>query len=107
MESFLRNEMFLMVLCIVICDRYGIFWTKNYQATSRIESVVVTKVKGVLKTAFLDKELGLPNADLYNRIWDASDLVIPSNGEESGGFFILTDLVITPNQTRGVCPEVI
>jgi len=71
-----------------------------------IESVVVSKVKGVLKTTFSAKELGVPNPELYRRVWDASDIAIPSQGEESGGFFILTNLVITANQTRGTCAEV-
>ncbi|CAL8113455.1 unnamed protein product [Orchesella dallaii] len=85
--------------------RYGIFWSKGYQTTCPIESVVVTKVKGVLKTAYSNKELAVPNPELYIRVWDASDISIPSQGEESGGFFILTNLVITANQTRATCPE--
>lgn len=63
-------------------------------------------MKGVLKTSFTDKELKVPNPELYQRVWDASDISVPPHGEESGGFFILTNLVITANQTRGTCSEV-
>ena len=73
---------------------------------SQVDSVVVTKVKGVLRTQFTDKELAVPNPEFYRRVWDASDIVTPAHGGESGGFFLLTNVIITPNQTRGVCSEV-
>ena len=41
--------------------------------------------------------------DMYERIWDEADYVIPPS--ESNAFFIMTNAVITPNQTRGTCPE--
>lgn len=63
-------------------------------------------MKGVLKTTYTDKELDVPSPELYRRVWDASDIAVPSHGEESGGFFILTNLVITANQTRDKCAEV-
>ena len=40
---------------------------------------------------------------MYERIWDEADYVIPPS--ESNAFFIMTNAVITPNQTRGTCPE--
>ena len=40
---------------------------------------------------------------MYERIWDEADYVIPPS--ESNAFFIMTNAVITPNQTRGKCPE--
>ena len=40
---------------------------------------------------------------MYERIWDEADYVIPPS--ESNAFFIMTNAVITPNQTRGNCPE--
>ncbi len=66
----------------------------------------MTKVKGVLRTQFTDKELAIPNPEFYRRVWDANDIVTPAHGGESGGFFLLTNVIITPNQTRGLCPEV-
>jgi len=58
-----------------------------------------------LKTSFTDAELGVPNPEFYRRVWDSVDIAAPSVGEESGGFFILTNVLITANQTRGSCPE--
>ena len=41
---------------------------------------------------------------LYERVWDEADYVVPP--AENGAFFVTTNVVITPNQTRGYCPEV-
>ena len=41
---------------------------------------------------------------LYDRIWDEADYVVPP--AENGAFFVTTNVVITPNQTWGTCPEV-
>jgi hypothetical protein len=40
---------------------------------------------------------------IYERVWDVADFVIPPS--ENNAFFVLTNAVITPNQTRSVCPE--
>ena len=40
----------------------------------------------------------------YERVWDEADYVIPP--AENGAFFVTTNVVITPNQTWGKCPEV-
>ena len=40
---------------------------------------------------------------MYERVWDESDYVIPP--AENSAFFVMTNLVITPNQTIGTCPE--
>ena len=36
---------------------------------------------------------------MYTRIWDVADYVIPP--AENGAFFVATNVIITPNQTRG------
>ena len=41
---------------------------------------------------------------LYERVWDEADYVVPP--AENGAFFVTTNIVITPNQTLGNCPEV-
>jgi hypothetical protein len=88
-------------------DRYVLVYNKGYQESCHVESTVVTKVKGVLYTNYSDEGLAVPNhPELYRRIWDPSDYVIPPSGLEHGGFFVMTNVVITPNQTRGICPEV-
>lgn len=40
---------------------------------------------------------------MYERIWDESDYVIPP--AENSAFFVMTNVVLTPNQTRTSCPE--
>jgi len=37
-------------------------------------------------------------------VWDEADYVIPP--AENGAFFVTTNVIITPNQTWGTCPEV-
>lgn len=81
---------------------------KGYQEFSDIESSVTTKVKGVLSTEDLpdDAFSNLTNPDMYpyyRRVWDVADYVIPSS--ESNAFFVMTNTIITPNQTLGVCSE--
>lgn len=41
-----------------------------------------------------------PFLALYTRIWDVADYVIPA--AENGAFFVATNVIITPNQTRGM-----
>ena len=41
---------------------------------------------------------------LYERVWDEADYVVPPS--DNGAFFVTTNVVITPNQTLGHCPEV-
>ncbi|KAL0965133.1 hypothetical protein UPYG_G00277220 [Umbra pygmaea] len=67
---------------------------KGYQDTDTVLSSVTTKVKGIALTNTTD--MGL-------RIWDVADYVIPPQEENS--FFVLTNLVITLNQTQSHCPE--
>ncbi|XP_061459031.1 P2X purinoceptor 4 isoform X2 [Rhineura floridana] len=69
-------------------------WEKGYQETDSVVSSVTTKVKGVTMTN--TSKLGL-------RIWDTADYVIPPQGENS--VFIMTNMIITLNQTQGLCPE--
>lgn len=40
---------------------------------------------------------------MYERVWDEADYVVPP--AENGAFFVMTNVVITPNQTRSTCPE--
>ena len=40
---------------------------------------------------------------LYNRIWDVTDIVVPP--VENNAFFVTTNVVLTPGQQRGECPE--
>uniref|UniRef100_A0A8C9SX09 P2X purinoceptor n=1 Tax=Scleropages formosus TaxID=113540 RepID=A0A8C9SX09_SCLFO len=68
---------------------------KGYQDTDSVLSSVTTKVKGVALTN--SSQLGL-------RVWDVADYVIPPQEESS--FFVMTNLIVTMNQTQTRCPEV-
>lgn len=59
--------------------RYAIIYKKGYQETSPIQSAVISKVKGVSYTNFSDDEFqpGIPHKEMYNRIWDVADYVVP------------------------------
>ena len=84
---------------------YELDFRNVYQKSCDATGSVSTKVKGVLSTEnFSDQQIGTKWPQLYRRIWDVSDTVLPPYlGNE---FFVLTNLIITPNQTLGVCPEV-
>lgn len=73
-------------------------YNKGYQEFGKVESAVIMKVKGV---AFSQPD-ALP--EIYRRVWDTTDLVIPPS--ENSAFFVTTNMIITPNQTRGTCSEV-
>ena len=57
----------------------------------------MVKIMDFIKNAIL-------NIFRYERVWDEADYVIPP--AENGAFFVTTNVVITPNQTWGTCPEV-
>ena len=81
-------------------------YNKGYQEAEAVVSAVTTKVKGVTLTKYSDLELeAVPREwrGLYNRIWDVTDYVVPS--QENNALFLMTNAVITPNQTRGECAE--
>ncbi|XP_062999990.1 P2X purinoceptor 4 [Elgaria multicarinata webbii] len=69
-------------------------WEKSYQETDSVVSSVTAKVKGVAMTN---------SSELGPRIWDVADYVIPPQGENS--VFVMTNMIITLNQTQGLCPE--
>ncbi|XP_040857312.1 P2X purinoceptor 5 isoform X2 [Ochotona curzoniae] len=78
---------------------YLLIWVflvkKGYQdVDTSLQTAVVTKVKGVAYTN--TSELGV-------RLWDATDYVIPPQGENV--FFIITNLIVTPHQRQGTCAE--
>ncbi|XP_013809334.2 P2X purinoceptor 5 isoform X1 [Apteryx mantelli] len=68
---------------------------KGYQDTdTSLQSSVITKLKGV---AFTN------TSELGERLWDVADYVIPPQGENV--FFVMTNLIVTPNQKQATCPE--
>lgn len=61
--------------------RFAIIYNKGYQDFSTIESSVTTKVKGVVYTNFSQSDFNdlIPNTEVYRRIWDTADYVVPSS----------------------------
>jgi hypothetical protein len=45
-----------------------------------------------------------PRVCRMERVWDEADYVVPP--AENGAFFVTTNIIVTPNQTWGSCPEV-
>ncbi|XP_055339335.1 P2X purinoceptor 4-like [Paramacrobiotus metropolitanus] len=74
---------------------YVFIWSKGYQEVDHVESSVVTKVKGLIRTA--------PPYPLNTHIWDSIDFVIPP--QENNAFFIATNLIAAPDQVQADCPE--
>ncbi|XP_013877841.1 P2X purinoceptor 4b [Austrofundulus limnaeus] len=82
----------LVVLLYVV--GYVCVVQKAYQETDSVISTVTTKVKGFVFTN---------TSNMEPRFWDVVDSVIPPQGDHS--FFVLTNLVETPDQTQSRCPE--
>ncbi|KAG8597725.1 hypothetical protein GDO81_002369 [Engystomops pustulosus] len=82
----------LLILAYVI--GWVFVWEKGYQDFDSVVSSVTLKVKGVAVTN---------TSDLGYRIWDVADYVLPAQQENA--FFVMTNLILTPNQTQGRCPE--
>ncbi|XP_072443589.1 P2X purinoceptor 4-like isoform X3 [Chiloscyllium punctatum] len=82
----------LAILAYVI--GWVLVWQKGYQEFDSTIGSVTTKVKGITITNSSPHE---------EYIWDAADYVIPSQQENS--FFVMTNFILTKNQTQGRCPE--
>ncbi|XP_071378139.1 P2X purinoceptor 4b [Centroberyx affinis] len=85
---------FTQLLVLVYVIGYVCVVQKAYQETDSVISTVSTKVKGFALTNSSDQE---------PRFWDVADYVIPPQGEHS--FFVLTNIIVTANQTQASCPE--
>uniref|UniRef100_A0A673X6K5 Purinergic receptor P2X, ligand-gated ion channel, 4b n=1 Tax=Salmo trutta TaxID=8032 RepID=A0A673X6K5_SALTR len=85
----------IQFLILVYVIGYVCVVQKSYQETDSVISSVTTKVKG---TGFTN------TSDLGARVWDVADYNIPPQGDSS--FFVLTNMIVTPNQTQSTCPEV-
>ncbi|KAE8635203.1 hypothetical protein XENTR_v10002544 [Xenopus tropicalis] len=90
--GFLNRFIQLGILAYVI--GWVFIWEKGYQEFDTVVSSVTSKVKGVAVTN--TSELGV-------KIWDVADYIIPA--QEENAFFVMTNLILTQNQTQGYCPE--
>ncbi|XP_075034409.1 P2X purinoceptor 4-like [Mixophyes fleayi] len=82
----------LVILAYVI--GWVFVWEKGYQEFDTVVSSVTSKVKGVAVTN---------TSDLGFRIWDVADYIIPA--QEENAVFVMTNLILTPNQTQDHCAE--
>ncbi|XP_022108433.1 P2X purinoceptor 4-like isoform X2 [Acanthaster planci] len=83
---------------------YVLIINKDYQKRDNVEGSATAKLKGVAYTNITDAwDLQVDDPTPYNRIWDLADYVIPP--QQTNAFFVMTNMVITPKQTRGICPE--
>lgn len=69
-------------------------YKQGYQLVDTGIAGTTTKVKGVA----LANDSGIET-----RVWDSVDIVVPA--EENNAFFVTTNMIVTKNQTPGVCPE--
>ena len=96
---------------------YQLWYAQGYQQFAVMESSVTTKVWWILRNSFTHSRIKVKGHSvsskktkldklrfLYERVWDEADYVVPP--AENGAFFVTTNVVITPNQTLGHCPEV-
>ena len=72
-------------------------WHSGHSASSE-------QVKGYSQSSLGNVRLPPSLRALYDRVWDEADYVVPP--AENAAFFVTTNVVITPNQTLGHCPEV-
>lgn len=69
-------------------------------------SIASLLIPGVAYTNFTDEEMvGVPPEwrYLYRRVWDVTDYVVPAT--QNNAFFVITNIIITPNQNQSTCPE--
>ncbi|OWF38786.1 P2X purinoceptor 4-like isoform X3 [Mizuhopecten yessoensis] len=88
---------FLQLVIIGYIIGYAIIFKKGYQKVDTIQSAVTTKVKGV---AFLN---GSEVPNIESSLWDVADYVVPA--QENNALFVITNLIVTPNQRQGICGE--
>ncbi|GFO41280.1 P2x purinoceptor [Plakobranchus ocellatus] len=88
---------FLQLIIIGYIIGYVIVYQKGYQDTSKVQSAVTTKLKGIAFSNYSDI------SSIGERTWDVADYVIPP--QESNSFFVMTNVVPTLMQTQSTCPE--
>nr|XP_006821899.1 PREDICTED: P2X purinoceptor 4-like [Saccoglossus kowalevskii] len=86
--------------------RFALIANKAHQAKDYVVSTTLTKVKGVSYTNLSTVDpsnIAVEDISPYNRVWDEADYVIPPQMQNS--FFVMTNMVITEDQTQGECAE--
>jgi len=91
----LINRLLQLIILVYIIG-FAIIYKKGYQDFENVQSAVTTKVKGIVFSNTSTPGIGM-------RTWDVADYVIPP--QENDAFFVMTNVIVTPNQTQTVCPE--
>ncbi|XP_071945426.1 P2X purinoceptor 4-like isoform X2 [Antedon mediterranea] len=97
----------IQLLIITYVVGYVIVWNHGYQDIEMVEGTATAKVKGISFTNITNApDLAIPieKTEPYNRVWDVSDYVIPP--QQTDAFFIMSNMVITPDQTQTFCGDV-
>jgi len=81
--------------------RYVIVYKKGYQEFDSVISTVTTKLKGTAYVNFTDHFYSPMFEGI--QVYDPADYVIPA--QENNAFFVMTNMILTPNQTQAKCPE--
>ena len=85
-------------------SRMDTFWSKLDTFWSKLDTFVVfTYLFRSRLTEEAKLRVPVERIAMYERVWDESDYVIPPS--ENNAFFVMTNVVLTPNQTRTTCPE--
>lgn len=94
----------VQLLIIFYAFGYVIIIEKGYQTTDKVLGSATSKLKGIASTNFTgDPNVEVNDIEPYNRVWDVTDYVIPA--QQSNGFFVMTNMVLTNKQTRRACAE--
>ncbi|CAB3990047.1 P2X purinoceptor 4-like [Paramuricea clavata] len=106
--GFVNRLIQLLIIGYVI--GYAIIYKKGYQKFDVGLSSVTTKVKGVVQTNLsINYPIRVENKTTWGvfnqgpRTWDSADYVTPA--EEYEAVFVMTNMILTPEQKQGKCPE--
>jgi P2X purinoceptor 4 len=99
--GFINRSIQLIVVAYIAL--YVIWWEKGYQEFDAAVSASTTKLKGISLTNFSDLNISIHGGFDGLRLWDVADYVVPP--QENDAFFLTTNIVITPQQKQGKCPE--
>ncbi|XP_077534353.1 P2X purinoceptor 4-like [Haemaphysalis longicornis] len=94
----------MVIMCFVL--GYAMLFERGHQHFTSCTSASAVKVKGAVSTEFLPDEAldpAVADARWYRKVWDAEDVIVPPHATDK--FFVTTNVVVMPNQTRGHCPE--
>ncbi|XP_028400435.1 P2X purinoceptor 4-like [Dendronephthya gigantea] len=101
---------FIQLLILGYIIGYAIIYSKGYQKFDDGLSSVTTKVKGIAQTNLsIDYPVTVQGKTVYRtldqgpRTWDSADYIHPA--EEYDAVFVMTNMILTPVQVQGKCPE--